>query len=116
MFKELNEKYLKDNDKYSYFKEAHEIIVNFKDISHLIDKSKIIKTINIDKHGMYLQLNEKAENLKLYIDNKDFKQVPMSIICNGNYEEEETEMVLKIIEAFGKTNLTFFDITTLFNF
>jgi len=109
MFKELREEYETENDKVKYFKQVHEKIMSFKDINYLIKDSDINELIFNGKEIQVL-LNDSFSNIKMSIDENDFEEIAISLLCFGHYEVEETNMVLKILSMINTEKKTVLDI------
>ena len=112
MFKDYKLNYNNSTDKKiknNYLKEIHKRIIEFKDVNQL-DGFKIINSISFDEIGPYIELNNQYKNIKMYINDQEYENVVMYILCFGNYEELETKMVLKILNGLNKDNFAFCDI------
>lgn len=111
MFSELKRRY--DNsahekaDLIDYAKNLHRELIKISDLGTLLNSS-IVKNVTINKTGVYIELDS---GIKLYINKDDYEEVPMSCLCKGNYEAEETRMVLKILDYYKKRqNFTVLDV------
>jgi methyltransferase, FkbM family len=115
MFAEINEEWTKSSkekkDKQIYMHKIHKQLMDIEDINYLL-KDSIIDKIEINQMGgACIVLNSDYHNIRMKINENDFEEVPVSILCNGNYEKIETNMVLKILASFSKTdNFVAFDV------
>ena len=83
--------------------------MDYKQLSNFIENSMIDKVV-IDRTGIYIILNEEYYNIKLYINDNDFEEVPISILSFDRYEQKELKMVNKILDIYEKKDITVFDI------
>lgn len=108
MFTDVKEEWTKSLkeklNKQTYMRKVHEQLMNIKDINCLLENS-IIEKVEISKMGrVHIILNSDYHNLKMEIHEKDYEEVPVSILCNGNYEKKEMNMVLKILTFLEETD------------
>lgn len=103
MFKETLEKWnasLKEKeDRYNLVKGIHKDLMDIKYIELLLQKS-IIKHIEISKTGLIMVVDLDGYCFEMYINEADCEEVPITVICNGCYEEEETNMVSRILQYY----------------
>ncbi len=96
-------------EKLAYMKKVHDKLMEIKDAGNLLQES-IVQKIEIDQKGIYIVLNQEYGEMKLYINENDYEEVPISVLCFGDYEVEETGMVCKILQFYKDENLTIFDV------
>jgi FkbM family methyltransferase len=108
-FEESRKKYEITLNKTDYMKNIHNKIMDYKQLSNFIENSMIDKVV-IDRTGIYIILNEEYYNIKLYINDNDFEEVPISILSFDRYEQKELKMVNKILDIYEKKDITVFDI------
>lgn len=110
MFEEMKKEYENYLDKTNFRKKIHNMMMQIKDIKCLLDNS-IIDKIEFDKNSFWITLKKDYGEVKLYINEFDFEEVPISIICFGDYEKSETNMTCKILDFFkDEKDFTCFDI------
>lgn len=98
------------SDREQYFRAMLQAITQMTDADCLMENS-IIDKIEIGRKGIAILLNEAHGGFRMHINQKDFEEVPISILCYGQYESEETFMVLKLLEYYrGEKEITVFDI------
>lgn len=119
MYKEIKEAYeenisdAKEFDKrkhlqQTFLRECQKNILDARDISCLLENS-IVESFTYGIKGVYITLNEKFNNMKLYIHETDIDGAPMWLSCFGSYEPSETEMVNRIIKQLPD-KATVFDV------
>lgn len=113
MFKEIKKKWeiskKEKADKIIYLKELHNAICNLKDMAGILETSKAMK-LEISKEGICILVKARDRDIRMYINEEDYEEVPMSILCFGDYEKVETDMVLSVLSCLQKENITIFDI------
>ena len=111
MFAEIKDKWetsqKEKTDKLIYLKELHNAILNMKDLAKVLEGS-LVNRLEIDKEGIFISTGKK--DIKLFINDNDYEEVPMSVLCFGSYEEEETNMVLRLLSYLEEDKFTVFDI------
>lgn len=119
MYKELKQTYEKNIKKklkfeekkqvqQTFLRECQKYLLETNDIEYLLADSEV-ESFSYSTNGVYITLNEKYGNLKLYIHKTDIGGAPMWLACFGSYEANEAEMVKKIIERLSE-NATVFDV------
>lgn len=99
MFEEIKKEYEASLDKIEYRRNILKEIMQIRDIKCLL-KNSIIKEIGINNDCAFITLKEEFDNIKLHINELDFEEVPISILCFGDYERSETNMVLKLLDFY----------------
>lgn len=91
-------------------KEIHADLMDVEKLKCLLQKS-IIEHIEISKSGLIMVLTNEGNNIKMYINEDDCEEVPISILCSGNYEARESAMVNKVLQHYKEeTNFVMFDV------
>lgn len=111
MFEALKEKYENSSkekaDLLEYAKNLHAGLIHITDLNTLFDHSLVSEAV-IDSIGLYIKLNT---GIKLYINPKDYEEVPITCLCTREYEPEETEMVMNILRRYeNDSNFTVLDV------
>ena len=103
MLKDIIETYEKSAgdkaDKPSYLRGVHAKLMDFSQLREL-SKDSVVKEWCVSDKGTYLRIGGGVQPILMYINERDFEEVPVSLTCFGNYEQEETEMVLKLLEFY----------------
>ncbi len=110
IYKRYKEMYLETNDKKKYFENVFSELMRAKKINYPI-KNSVIKNVIINDSGMIIELDEEHENIKLYVNDTDCEEVPISMFCFGSYEEREINILIKLLKHYKKNNeFTVFDV------
>lgn len=83
--------------------EIHEILLQYPD---LINESMIEK-LEITNKNIIAYINKDNKIIKMTINSLDSAAVPVSIMNFGEYESEELDMSLKILNLLEKDSITF---------
>ena len=97
------------SDREEYFRAMLQAVTNMTDAGCLMEDS-ILDKIEIGRNGIAIRLNEACGSFLMHINQKDYEEVPISILCYGWYESEETYMVLKLLEYYRGEGITVFDV------
>ena len=75
-------------------------------------RGSIVKELCVSDKGMYLRIGRgNAQPVLMHINERDFEEVPITLTCFGKYEQEELDMVLKLLEYYRRdSGFTVFDI------
>lgn len=97
--------------KFKYLKELHTSIMDLRDLKMLIQDS-MVKSVCVDAEKCYIELNNEWQGIKLIVNELDYQEVPMSILGLGQYEERETNIVIKMLKNYiaSQKYFTFLDI------
>ena len=102
--------YKEREDKRRYMETVHQGLMDIKDLGCFLEKS-VVDSVSISKNGMCLKLNDEYNGVKFAVNDIDYEEVPISLMCMGEYEKEETEMVCKILSEYKKDeDFTAFDV------
>lgn len=103
MFKETIDKWntsLKEKeDRLHLARNVHNGLMDVKNIQFLLEKS-VIDHMEIGRNGILAVLDDEHGNFKMYINEMDCEEAPMTLLCSGNYEAEETDMVYKLLQYY----------------
>lgn len=103
MLKDIRETYEKSagdkEAKLNYLKEVHTKLMEFSQLREL-SKDSAVKEWCVSEKGIYLRVGGGSQPILMYINERDIEEVPVSLTCFGNYEQEETEMVLKLLDYY----------------
>lgn len=103
MFKEAIDKWNTSSqereDKFTFSREIHNGLMDMKNICSLMEKS-IGNCLEISKNGLVLSIDKDGSTFKMYLNEDDYKEVPITVLCNGNYEVQETDMVCRLLRYF----------------
>ncbi|GMQ63301.1 FkbM family methyltransferase [Vallitalea maricola] len=81
----------------------HEILIDYTKLL----QSSIVQNIDIGKEEVIITINNYNHELKMKLNETDAGAVIVSILNNGNYEQEELEISLKIINMLEDNSVIF---------
>ncbi len=97
-------------DRISMMKKVHGRLMEMKD-GLLSQEQSIVDKIEISRDGAVLVFGQAYGAMKMRIHENDYEEVPVSAVCFGDYEKEETEMVCRVLDFFKEEgSFTVFDI------
>lgn len=93
-----------------YMKNVHTAVLSLAKQSDILKESGVEK-IEVNRQGeVAISLGKEFENIKLGIYPNDYEGVPVSVLCFGNYEREETNMVCELLKSYKKEAFVVFDV------
>lgn len=115
MFNLMIDKYLlsekKKEDKIKYLHDLHEGMMIYKQLTRLINlENSVIKSFEVNKDGVIISLDDRRGNLKMFFDEDDCEEASVEVMCSLDYEKNETELMLNIINEIIDDNFVMFDI------
>ena len=100
----------KKEDKLILAHEIHQGLMDLKKMRIFLEDS-IVDKIELSSQGLMLTIKKNKHEIKLYINEVDQEEMPISLICNGNYEEQETNIFCKLLEFYqNDKDVVLFDV------
>lgn len=98
------------DDRFKYTSKVHSGLMQIRELSDYI-KESVVDRIEINKDEIDIVLNDDYCGIKMRINENDYGDGAVTITCMGNYEKNETDMVVRALELIKDTeDFTAFDI------
>lgn len=98
------------SDKFDFANKLHKDLMDAKCIGSLLNKS-VVKSVEIDLKGIIIAVDRNGCVFKMYVNEEDFGDVSISLLCNGDYETKETNMVSRLLCYYKDAeNFVMFDV------
>lgn len=83
-------------DKVEFAKAVLSNLMGMRDFGTLLKKSAV-KSLTVNSEGIFIEL---FSGIKLYINDNDYAEVPITCLCMGGYEVEEMGIVKRILDYY----------------
>lgn len=114
MFKEAYSRYIKSSkdkpDIKTFLKDTYAGIEELEELRKYLDNS-IIESVIVNSEGVFIVLNEHFFHIKIKFNKDDWEQLPIDVLCLGNYEPNEFSIVKGMLDLFDtEKEFTFLDV------
>lgn len=90
-------------------KGIHGFIILISQLKRVINNS-VIESFEITKDGVYILLDKSRGGIKMIFNIDDYEEAPVEVVCSSDYENNETDLFLKIIDEVIDDSFVLFDI------